>query len=720
MNPIRLALAELRRLTARALPARRHRARRHPDALRRALPLRQPRPVCRPAAGARRRGGEDTGTTLGERGEAGRRGQVADQLVDSRVVRLAPGHPCRGPPGCRGRPLLLRVLVPRGFSADLASQAEFTPRRAARRARDQRRQQLPAHDHGQHRDRAGHRLGRLAGQPDGGRTGSSSASARSTTSSARPSTGASSSRRASSRPTAARPGLDGCGRARVAGCTTWRRRGHGAPRGRRAGVAGRRPADVGRRPARLRSRRPSSSARRSPARPDPTACRRRPQVADGNARSRRSGNRVAGGLDLAATMTSRPSAPACSTSCAPPGSTTPRCGGRRAASTRVDGRPHRRRPDPDGLRAARPRCRRGPTRSPPVPGALADATPALTDGISRAATGARELRDGRRPRDRPRHARRRAARAPDGGQRAASAVHSLAAGVADLSGGARASSTRGAAEPADSSRRAATRCPTPARTQRKAMAQTLGDPGRRNVGSHGLRRHVRRRARSALPQPRPVDRRLRAVPARASRCPRARPGHQPASLRTALGGWLAPAALGVGPDRRAVPVVSRRSASGSRHPVLTVLFLGFVSMTFVAILHALAARLGAVGQVPRTRLHGDPARQRGGHVPVADAARDHSRRSTTSSADDATPSTGSGGSCTAADSGRCSGDQAVLAAYLVGALAVSTVAARRWRVWTPARIRPELGLWTAPAPVASGLTTLRSGACSGYEQLAAR
>ena len=37
-------------------------------------------------------------------------------------------------------------------------------------------------------------------------------------------------------------------------------------------------------------------------------------------------------------------------------------------------------------------------------------------------------------------------------------------------------------------------------------------------------------------------------------------------------------------------------------------------------------------------------------------------------------------------------DSVVLAAYLLGALTLSAVAARRRRVWTPARIRPELVL----------------------------
>src|SRR5664280_2318864 len=38
------------------------------------------------------------------------------------------------------------------------------------------------------------------------------------------------------------------------------------------------------------------------------------------------------------------------------------------------------------------------------------------------------------------------------------------------------------------------------------------------------------------------------------------------------------------------------------------------------------------------------------------------------------------------------GDAAVLAAYLMLALGVSTFAARRGRVWTPAQVKPELAL----------------------------
>ena len=44
------------------------------------------------------------------------------------------------------------------------------------------------------------------------------------------------------------------------------------------------------------------------------------------------------------------------------------------------------------------------------------------------------------------------------------------------------------------------------------------------------------------------------------------------------------------------------------------------------------------------------------------------------------------------DLARVLPDVGVLVAYLVGALLLSTVAARRLRVWTVSRIQPELAL----------------------------
>jgi putative membrane protein len=124
--------------------------------------------------------------------------------------------------------------------------------------------------------------------------------------------------------------------------------------------------------------------------------------------------------------------------------------------------------------------------------------------------------------------------------------------------------------------------------------------------------------------------------------------------------------------------------------VLAFLFLVFVSMTFVAILHALAARLGAVGKFLGLVLMVVQLVSAGGtfpwqtlpgplqaihHVVPMTYAIDGLRRL-----------------MYGADLGPVPASVAVLAAYLVGALAVSTVAARRSRMWTPSRIKPELSL----------------------------
>ena len=162
------------------------------------------------------------------------------------------------------------------------------------------------------------------------------------------------------------------------------------------------------------------------------------------------------------------------------------------------------------------------------------------------------------------------------------------------------------------------------------------------------------------------------------------------SLRTALGGWLAPVAVGIVQTVALYLVVSLALDIRVAQPLLALLFLGLVSMTFVAILHALRARLGAVGTFlglvfmvvqlvsaggtfPWQTLPGPL--QAIHHVVPMTYAVDGLRRL-----------------MYGADLGPVVGDLGVLAAYLVGGLAVSTVAARRSRVWTPSRIKPELSL----------------------------
>jgi len=162
------------------------------------------------------------------------------------------------------------------------------------------------------------------------------------------------------------------------------------------------------------------------------------------------------------------------------------------------------------------------------------------------------------------------------------------------------------------------------------------------------------------------------------------------SWRIALGGWLPPALFGLGQGVLAFAVVFFGLGIHVEHPAAVLALMSFTSIAFVAILHALVARLGAVGKflglvlmvvqlvsaggtfpwqtlpMPLNALH---------HVLPMGYAVDGIRRLMY------------GGSFV-----PVGGDLAVLSAYLLLALTVSTFAARRARVWTSARVKPELVL----------------------------
>ncbi|GAB3444804.1 YhgE/Pip domain-containing protein [Phycicoccus ginsengisoli] len=162
------------------------------------------------------------------------------------------------------------------------------------------------------------------------------------------------------------------------------------------------------------------------------------------------------------------------------------------------------------------------------------------------------------------------------------------------------------------------------------------------------------------------------------------------SWRTALGGWLAPAVLGVVQSVLVYAVVVRGVGIGAQYPLLLIAFMAAVSLTFVMVLHALAARLGAPGKFlglvfmvlqlvsaggtfpwqtlpgPLHPLH---------HVLPMSYAVDGIRRLMY------------GGSLD-----HLAVDLGVLAAYLVAAFLVSTVAARRAGTWTALRVKPELAI----------------------------
>jgi putative membrane protein len=320
---------------------------------------------------------------------------------------------------------------------------------------------------------------------------------------------------------------------------------------------------------------------------------------------------------------------------------------------------------------------------------LADATPALTEGIASAHSGAVRVQQGASALVGGLDTLQTGAtRLSTGADEAATGADSLATGATSLASGLDKIAT-GATDLHDGLVKGRDSIPDPSDAQRKAMAQTIGNPvgvstgSLSSAGSYGaglaplfMSLALWIGAYVLFLFVRPLSPRALATSQR--------------SLRTALGGWLAPALVGLVQVAALVLVVGRGVDIRIAHPVLAFLFLCFTSLTFVAILHALAARFGAVGKflglvfmvVQLVSAGGTfpwqtlPAPLQAVHhvVPMSHAV-DGLRRLLYGA--DLTPVLGS---------------LAVLAAYLVGALAVSTVAARRSRMWTPKRIKPALEL----------------------------
>lgn len=321
--------------------------------------------------------------------------------------------------------------------------------------------------------------------------------------------------------------------------------------------------------------------------------------------------------------------------------------------------------------------------------ALASATPALTSGIGSAASGAGQVRDGIVTLDTGlRTLDAGAGKLQTAAGQAATGATSLATGAEQLKSGLD-QLAKGATTLKSELAKGRDSVPNPTEAQRAAVAQTLGAPvgvssdSFSSAGSYGaglaplfLSLALWIGAYVLFLLVRPFSTRALATSQR--------------SVRTALGGWLAPVAIGIGQTALLYLVITLALGIKVVHPVLALLFLGFVSLTFVAILHALAARFGAIGKflglvfmvIQLVSAGGTfpwqtlPAPLQAIHqvVPMSYAI-DGLRRL-----------------MYGASLGPVLGDLAVLAAFLVGGLALSTYAARRFRVWTPARIKPELAL----------------------------
>ncbi|WP_407344692.1 YhgE/Pip domain-containing protein [Pengzhenrongella phosphoraccumulans] len=162
------------------------------------------------------------------------------------------------------------------------------------------------------------------------------------------------------------------------------------------------------------------------------------------------------------------------------------------------------------------------------------------------------------------------------------------------------------------------------------------------------------------------------------------------ALRTAVGGWLTPAAIGVVQMGAMFGVVKIALGIEPEHPWLTALFLVLISVTFVAILQALNVWLGAAGQFLGLVLMLTQLVTAGGTFPwqtIPEPLLSLHRFLPMSYAVQGLRQVLYGGNLAIAVR-----DAAVLAAFLVVALAATTWAARGRRVWTAIRLQPELVL----------------------------
>jgi putative membrane protein len=234
----------------------------------------------------------------------------------------------------------------------------------------------------------------------------------------------------------------------------------------------------------------------------------------------------------------------------------------------------------------------------------------------------------------------------------------------------------------------AERIPTADEEGRAGIARTLGDPVEVQAASAGTETHGAGLAPLVLALAawigavvlfwlvRPLSRRALA-------------GNAP-SWRTALGGWLAPAVVGVvqaallmGATVAAIPVDDARLLP-------TFGFLVLVSVTFVAIAHALCAWLGVTGLFLALVLMFLQAITAGGAFPwETTPAVLHPMHYVLpmSYAVDGLRQLMFGGY-----SDQLVLNVGVLTAWLVGALLVAALVARRQRVWTPKKVAPDFVL----------------------------
>jgi len=292
---------------------------------------------------------------------------------------------------------------------------------------------------------------------------------------------------------------------------------------------------------------------------------------------------------------------------------------------------------------------------------LADATPALVDGIGQARTGSRQLSTG---------------------------AHKLASGATQLDTGLGKLHT-GAQTLAEGLRDGAAKIPTVDNATRDKLAQTLGDPvaindiAQTKAGSYGaglapfflsLAAWIGGYVLFLLV--RPLSNRAMAA--------------NQAPVRVAIGGWLTPALLGVAQMAVMLTVVLVAVKIDAANLAGTFAFLILVSATFVAIVHALNAWLGTAGQFLGLVLMVLQLVTCGGTFPwqtIPEPLYFLHHILPMSYALDGMRQLMYGGLST-----RVTSDVLVLLLWLVLALFVTSRAARKQRVWSLKRVKPELSI----------------------------
>lgn len=307
---------------------------------------------------------------------------------------------------------------------------------------------------------------------------------------------------------------------------------------------------------------------------------------------------------------------------------------------------------------------------------LAGGVRALGDGAGRLSTGATALGSGA---DRLVEGERTAV---DGTDRLADGAHRLDTGTGDLA--------TGATQLRDGLAEGLGQIPNPDPATRDATATAIGDPvATRDVaysqaGTYGeglapfflaLATWIGGYVLFLLLQP--LSRRAIAA------------GQSP--LRVALGGWIPAGVLGVVQVSAMYAVVVLGLGIAPVHPVATWAFLCLVSLCFTAIVHALNAWLGSVGQFLGLVLMVLQLVSAGGTFPwqtIPAPLYPVHYLMPMGYAVDALRHLMYGGELT----GVVGTAVPVLAGWFVLAVTVATLATRRQRVWTPASVKPELVL----------------------------